>query len=276
MSDTKNDQWRDKVGAYVVVPKVLFKDKKYEKLSALAKLLFGFLLDRTSLSAVNGKAWVEASGSTFVYFPITEIMERCGCGHDKAAALLRELEQMGLITRTLKGKGKPYRIVVKTEVIMSGKECSTNGEKRSDCLENSEGNKTEKNKLYLNKTHPIREFERASVEQEIKNNLSYDVLIEQIDKKLLDGIVDVIVDTVCTTTPTVRVAGNVIPSEEVCRRFRELDMMDVYYVCDSLQRERGEIFSLRGYILARLYEAKKLSDTYYARWVDCDMNKKDG
>lgn len=50
--------------------------------------------------------------------------------------------------------------------------------------------------------------------------------------------------------------------------------MDVYYVNDLPKREPGEIRYLRSYILARLYEAKNPSDTYYARWVEHDMNSK--
>ena len=80
-------------------------------------------------------------------------------------------------------------------------------------------------------------------------------------------------DTLCTPASTVRIAGETVPREEVCSRFRALDQMDVYYVNDLLKREPGEIRYLRSYILARLYEAKNLSDTYYARWVDRDINK---
>lgn len=274
MSDTKNDKWRDKVGAYIVVPKALFKETKYEKLSALAKLLFGFLLDRTSLSAANGKAWMDASGCHYVFFPLTEIMKRFGCGHDKAAALLRELEQIGLITRSLKGKGKPYRIVVKTDAIKPEKEKSKGGENRNDHLEKPEGNKTDNNKLN-NKPYTITESDRASVEKEIKENICYDVLLEQIDKKLVDSIVDVIVDTLCSPSSRVMISGRSIPWEEVLRRFWTLDQMDIYYVSDTVQRECNEIHSLRGYILARLYEAKNLGDVYYSCWAERDMNRKD-
>ena len=208
-----------------------------------------------------------------MYYPITEIMERFGCGHDKAASLLQELERAGLISRTLKGRGRPYRIVVNPFTMSSEDQKSTARNYRTADLENPEGNKTERNKTDLNKTDPITTADREDVMKEIKQNLCYDVLLEQIPKNLLDGIVDVIVDTLCTPTPTVRIAGETVPREEVCRRFRALEQMDVYYVNDLLKREPGEIRYLRSYILARLYEAKNLSDTYYARWVERDMNK---
>lgn len=54
---------------------------------------------------------MDDNGQYYIYFPLTEIMERFNCGHDKASFLLNELEQHGLIARTLKGRGRPYRIV---------------------------------------------------------------------------------------------------------------------------------------------------------------------
>ena len=269
----ENAWWQTITFDFIKIPKDLFRMPQYSHLSTLAKVLYGFLLERTSLSAANGETWTDESGDCFVYFPITEIMERFGCGHDKAAALLQELEHAGLITRTLKNRGRPYRIVVQPFVMSPESRHPPNREKRTADLGNPEGNKTEKNKTDLNKTDPITTADREGVMKEIKKNLCYDVLLEQVPKNLLDGIADVIVDTLCSPTPTVRIAGETVLREEVCSRFRALDQMDVYYVNDLLKREPGEIRYLRSYILARLYEAKNLSDTYYDRWVERDMNK---
>ena len=257
---------------FVKVPKDLFRVPQYEKLSALAKLLYGFLLDRTSLSGANGEAWTDDDGESFIYYPITEVMERFQCGHDKAAALLQELERAGLITRTLKGRGRPYRIVVKPFSMTTEKKKLKRKKKQTADLENPDGNKTE-NKTDMNYTDLITPFDRVSVEIEIKENISYEVLLEQVPQKLLDGIVDVIVDTICTQSPTVKISGDTIPREEVRRRFRELDQMDIYYVNDSLKKVSNEIRYLRGYILSRLYEAKNLSDVYYEKWVEQDLKK---
>lgn len=264
--------WTGRNYNHIKLPKALFKNPQYENISPLAKLLYGFLLDRTSLSYANGEDWLNENGEAFVYYPITEIMERFACGHDKAASLLRELEQAGLITRTLKGRGRPYRIVVRPFAMSPEDQKSTTRNRRAAGLENPDRNKPE-NKPDRNHTDPITTADRASVEMQIKENISYEVLLEQIPKNLLDGIVDVIVDTLCTATPTVRIAGETVPREEVCRRFRELDQMDICYVNDLLKREPGEIRYLRSYILARLYEAKNLSDIFYSRWADRDLNK---
>ena len=82
-----------------------------------------------------------------------------------------------------------------------------------------------------------------------------------------------IVDTLCTRSPTFSISGATVPRSEVHRRFLELDQMDICYVHDQLKKETQEIRYLRSYILARLYEAKNLSDIFYSRWADRDLNK---
>ena len=63
------------------MPKVLFTEK-YKGLSAEAKLLYGLMLDRMQLSAING--WCDKNGEVFIFYTIAETSEMLGCGHDKA------------------------------------------------------------------------------------------------------------------------------------------------------------------------------------------------
>ena len=72
------------------MPKVLFTDE-YKDLSAEAKLLYGLMLDRMQLSAING--WCDKNGEVFIFYTIAETSEVLGCGHDKATRLQRELEK---------------------------------------------------------------------------------------------------------------------------------------------------------------------------------------
>ena len=93
------------------LPKALFVHPRYRAVSLTAKTLYGFLLDRTSLSARNG--WVDRAGRVFVYFTQREVEERLSCGHNRATALMRELESAGLVERRRQGQGKPARIYVR-------------------------------------------------------------------------------------------------------------------------------------------------------------------
>ena len=96
------------------IPRLLITDPTFKKLSSGAKLLYGLLLDRMGLSARNG--WYDEQSRVFIYYPLAEIEQDLGCGHDKATKLLRELDTetgIGLIERVKQGLGKPTRIYVK-------------------------------------------------------------------------------------------------------------------------------------------------------------------
>ena len=93
------------------MPKVLFTDK-YKGLSAEAKLLYGLMLDRMQLSAING--WCDKNGEVFIFYTIAETSETLGCGHDKATRLQRELVKHNLLCRKYQGKGKPAKLYVLT------------------------------------------------------------------------------------------------------------------------------------------------------------------
>lgn len=92
------------------VPQILFTDDRFKTLSCEAKLLYGFLLDRTSLSKKNG--WIDKSGITFVYYKQELVQEQLNIGRDKAMRIFSELEKIGLIIRKKQGLGKPTKIFV--------------------------------------------------------------------------------------------------------------------------------------------------------------------
>ena len=72
------------------IPKVLFTEERFQGISADAKVLYGLLLDRMSLSARNG--WLDDEGRVYIIFSIEDIMIAMGCANQKAAKLLYELE----------------------------------------------------------------------------------------------------------------------------------------------------------------------------------------
>ena len=50
------------------IPKMLFTEEIFEALSTDAKVLYGLLLDRISLSRENG--WMDDAGRVYVYYTI--------------------------------------------------------------------------------------------------------------------------------------------------------------------------------------------------------------
>ena len=100
------------------IPKVLFTDQRYKSVSVEAKVLYGLLLDRMSLSIRND--WLDADGRVYIYFTLEEAIEFLGFGKDKLVKLYQELDRdrgIGLIERKKQGPGKPTKIYVKNFTI---------------------------------------------------------------------------------------------------------------------------------------------------------------
>ena len=96
------------------VPRLLIKDDRFKKLSSDAKLLYGLMLDRMSLSMKN--EWFDEDNRAYIIYTIDSIMEDLGCGKEKAVKVLAELDSVkgiGLVEKVRRGLGKPDIIYVK-------------------------------------------------------------------------------------------------------------------------------------------------------------------
>jgi len=95
------------------IPKILFSDERFMRLSTDAKILYGLLLDRMGLSRKNG--WIDKQDRVYIYFTLEEIMEQLHCAKEKARKLMAELDirGIGLIETMRQGLGKPNIIYVK-------------------------------------------------------------------------------------------------------------------------------------------------------------------
>ena len=96
------------------VPKVLFTNPQFKGLSSDAKLLYGLMLDRMSLSVKNG--WVDEHNRVYIYYTMENIMEDLGCAKEKCTKVVAELDSkkgIGLIEKKRQGLGKPDKIFVK-------------------------------------------------------------------------------------------------------------------------------------------------------------------
>ena len=140
------------------IPKLLFTDKRFKMISAEAKILYGLLLDRMSLSAKNG--WLDQDGKVYIIYTVEDIMEALGCATQKAMKLLTELEnKCGLIERKRQGLGKPNLIYVKNFVTAQESKIQNCENQNSGVLKietqefpKSKGNNTELNNTKNNDT----------------------------------------------------------------------------------------------------------------------------
>jgi len=99
--------------AFYRIPKTLFTDERFIKLSTEAKVLYGLILDRIGLSRANGL--MDSLNRVYIYFTLDEIMACFHCAREKSNKLMAELDArgIGLIETKRKGMGKPNIIYVK-------------------------------------------------------------------------------------------------------------------------------------------------------------------
>lgn len=99
------------------VPRLLIKDKRFSKLSSDAKLLYGLMLDRMSLSMKN--QWLDKENRAYIIYRVEEVADDLGVCRETAIKIMAELDSkkgIGLIEKKKMGLGRPDIIYVKNFV----------------------------------------------------------------------------------------------------------------------------------------------------------------
>lgn len=266
------------------IPKMLFTEEIFEALSTDAKVLYGLLLDRISLSRDNG--WMDDAGRVYVYYTIKSVKRSMRCANTKACGLLRELDEFGLIERKKQGLGKPTIIYVKDFTRFRKAELLDSEKQNSVILHigtldnrKSETNKTEKNNTESNKTNPILSGadkdmdERTSYRNYLNSQLDMEIMYERYpyDRETLDAIMDLMLDVVCSKRRTIRIAGDDKPVNVVKSQFLKINSMHLEYVMGCMKKNPAKVRNIKQYLLAAIYNAPLTMQSYYQAWVNNDM-----
>ena len=273
------------------VPKVLFTNERFWNVSADAKMLYGILLDRMSLSAKNG--WLDDEGRVYIIFTIDEIKESLGCAEKKAVKLLDELEKKcGLIERKRQGLGKPNLIYVKN--FISGAverqflncQNDNSGVVKSTIQELSKGqcNNTDINNTEFNDTDPFLSSDfhgqEADGTDEFKRYYQYfyeTLYVEYLkmdfphDHQIIELILHLIVEVMCSNRKQIRIASDDKPVEIVRSTFMKLDSEHIRFVMDRFKENTTEVRNIKQYLLASIYNAPYTIDAHYDAQVRHDM-----
>lgn len=93
---------------YISIPKELFINPQYSYLSSDSKLLYGFLLDRFSLSIKNN--WKDEKGNIYLIFTRKEIQKLFHLSDKTVTKAFRELIECKLIYEKKQGRNRPNLI----------------------------------------------------------------------------------------------------------------------------------------------------------------------
>ena len=111
----------------------------------------------------------------------------------------------------------------------------------------------------------------------ILENIEYDTLTQnpRIDREQLDEVVDILLETVCTSRKSIRVAGDDYPAELVKAKFLKLDSHHIEFVMDCLRDNTTKVRNIKQYLRAMLFNAPSTINSYYASLVAHDMAQPD-
>ena len=291
------------------IPKLLFTYDYFKVLSTDAKVLYGLMLDRMGLSVKN--RWFDNDNRAYIYFSIEDAMELLNCGKNKAIKSMQELDSeqgIGLIEKRRQGMGKANIIYVKSFTIDDSikfknqtSESSSDGEKIEVCnsnrsleqtsrglqiklpevyigdTNNNKNNNTEmsdtESNLILSADDGMRIDEMAAYSKIIRKNLELDIMLERypLEKELIQGIYELVLETVLTKGKTIVIASNEYPTELVKSKFLKLDSMHLEYVMDCLKSNTTKVMNIKKYLMASLFNAPSTISGYYQAEVNHDM-----
>lgn len=273
------------------IPKLLFTDEAFKDLSSDAKVLYGILLDRMSLSMKNN--WIDEENKVYIIFTIEEIANVMCCATQKATKILQELDDkkgIGLVEKKRLGLGKPNILYVKNFIIQETKEQTdvqeeiTNQELLQSQNQNDENhnsgnviftkqellksqcnktnyNKTEYSNTEYNNTTPIspskdRAMEMEEIEKILKHQIDYPALIEEQpkEKEKIDLMINLMTEAIQNKTD-IRINQSRTAYKTVREQLLSLQKEHIRYVLSVLRENKQKIINLRAYLLSLLYNA---------------------
>ena len=106
----------------------------------------------------------------------------------------------------------------------------------------------------------------------VRENIELDFLFERyrLDKELLEGIYEIIVETVVSQTDTIVINSNKYPMSIVRSKFLKLNSSHIEYVMDCLKANTTKVRNIKKYMLATLFNAPSTMSSYYQAEVNHD------
>lgn len=224
----------------------------------------------------------------------------CKEGPDAVLAALRELEDHGYLVRHRQRDSKGRMSNTVFEIYEQPQPVSPHREKpdvdnpdmENPHMENPHGenpaqlntnqvitnerNNSLRNYQSINLDGMDRIDEREQYRELIRDNLEIDIRSQdrRYDLDRVNEIVEIMLDAVCSTSPTIRINGEDMPQPVVKSRFLKLDSGHIDYVLQAMNDCPSDIRNIRAYLLTALYNASLTIDNYYSARVNYDFHGK--
>ena len=109
----------------------------------------------------------------------------------------------------------------------------------------------------------VSERDIRRLRDEVREQISYDDLVEPHNRAQMDEIVEIMVETLASRREHISVSGEEHPAWLVQERLRKINGHHIEYIFDCLNKNRTKIHNIRKYLLATLFNAPVTMENYY-------------
>ncbi len=248
--------------SFIKFPRALVDSEQFRHISIEARTLLAMILDRHYLSEINAERFTDENGKIFNYYTVDEVCKKLSCCKTKCVRIFKELEEKNMIIRNRKNRLSPYRIyltekfydLIKSD--FAGSEYRTSrslNNKTHEVSITEHINNNKSNNNFINNKPSIIGFGRT--ENEIREQIEYDCIVSDSNRKLLDEIIMIISDVMNGTSLTVRIGRDEMPRGVVIARFCKLDSDHIISVLWQMSRNTAKIRNIKSYLITMLYNA---------------------
>ncbi len=253
--------------SYIRIPKILMNCEPYCNISADAKITYGLMIERTSLSRIN--QWIDDKNRVYITYTIESLMAILHRSRNKVIDILKELDTRqgcGLIDRKRRGLGHPDIIYVriinaeveKKDLRKSPIATSSDPSRKLTYAPVSYPNYPDDNYPDSNYPDINHDMDPDYYTRLIHHNIDYVTLIAQhtpAELLQIDKMVETIVQAICSNVDHVRINNVDIPISDVQQRLLQLDMHHIDYVLRHITAPSTPIHNISLYTLTALYNA---------------------
>jgi len=292
---TVNDVFNNR---FYQMPKFLFEGE-FKALSNNARVLYTLLRDRHDLSLQNH--WVNEKNEVYLIFTRKNMEEMLGLSDKTVKKAVDELKDFGLIEEEHMGLNKPNRIYLTSVNVENtgigetpipesenlrfrnrNNYDSRNGDSTIQETEILRTNDTELNNTDVNDTQSINHTSLNNVgkNDRLIENYSLDYIKEMLETEvyatdrhdnLYEELTNLVYDVVNETRDTIKINGNLLPTEVVRSRFLKLTPANLLYVIEVFKKQTAKINNIRQYLITALYNSFSTLDSYYINAVNHDL-----
>ena len=105
-------------------------------------------------------------------------------------------------------------------------------------------------------------------------NIEEEILSSNYGDEVIDGIVEIMLDAVCSKKEYLCVGCDEIPKNVVKSRLLKLKYGHIEYVLECMKKNSSDVRNIKNYLLTALYNSYSTIDHYYNISVNQDIDIK--